>query len=177
MKNLRFTFFASPFIAVAVIGLCYLTQWGAKAFFGIDLPLQNQLLVVKQNAGLNLNFLILVCQILLLAPILEEILFRLILFKLPVKLFRVRKAAIVVLLAAVGSAIFSAAHYPDWLAISRTGEMTWMPLSNAFLALFAFGLAQCWLYRKTTWLWSPMLNHFIFNLINLILLFVLPDAV
>ena len=44
----------------------------------------------------------------------------------------------------------------------------------AFLALFFFGLAQCWLYAKTDRIWCPMLNHFLFNLTNLILLIVIP---
>ena len=63
------------------------------------------------------------------------------------------------------AALFSAAHYlqfpfPD----------------DAFLALFFFGLAQCWLYTKTDRLWCAMLNHGLFNLTNLILLFLLPEA-
>ena len=65
---------------------------------------------------------------------------------------------------AMSSALFSAAHYiaqpfPD----------------AAFLALFFFGLAQCWLYRKTDRIWCAMLNHFLFNLTNLVLLFVVPE--
>lgn len=175
MKKLKLTLVASPIIAAAVIGLCCLTQWGAKVFFGIDLPVQNQLLVVRQSAGWNLQFLQILFLVLVFAPVFEEILFRLLLFKLPVKLLRLKKPALITLLAVIGSAVFSAAHYPDWNAIKATGAWTWMPLSNAFLALFAFGLAQCYLYRKTSWLWSPMLNHFIFNLINLILLFLFPE--
>ena len=67
---------------------------------------------------------------------------------------------------AIGSSIlFSAAHYiaqpfPD----------------SAFLALFFFGLAQCWLYKKTNRLWCAILNHGLFNLTNLVLLFILPEA-
>ena len=63
------------------------------------------------------------------------------------------------------SLLFSAAHYiaqpwPD----------------AAFLALFFFGAAQCALYRKTGRIWCAMLNHALFNLTNLVLLFVLPEA-
>ena len=62
------------------------------------------------------------------------------------------------------SALFSSAHYiaqpfPD----------------SAFVALFFFGLAQCWLYRKTGRIWCAMLNHFLFNLTNLVLLLLLPE--
>ena len=35
--------------------------------------------------------------------------------------------------------------------------------------------AQCWLYKKTGRLWCPVLNHALFNLTNLILLFILPE--
>ena len=45
----------------------------------------------------------------------------------------------------------------------------------AFLALFFFGLAQCWLYRKTDHIWCAILNHGLFNLTNLVLLFLLPQ--
>lgn len=174
MKNLRLTLVASPIITGVVIGLCSLTQWGAKHFFGIDLPIQNQLDIVRSRIGFNREFLLLAAQILIVAPVFEEILFRLVLFKLPVSLLRLKKAFGIAIVAMLSAAIFSAAHYPDWRAIAETHSMVWLPLSNAFLALFAFGLAQCWLYRKTTWLWSPMLAHFTFNLINLVLLVTLP---
>ena len=63
----------------------------------------------------------------------------------------------------ISSALFSAAHYifqpfPD----------------SAFIALFFFGLAQCWLYKKTDRIWCAMLNHALFNLTNVVLLLVLP---
>ena len=69
------------------------------------------------------------------------------------------------LTVALSSAAFSAAHYlsqpfPD----------------NAFIALFFFGLSQCWLYRRTGRLWCAILNHGLFNLTNLVLLFVLPET-
>lgn len=176
MKNLKLTLKASPIIAAAVIGLCCLTQWGAKFFFGIDLPEQNQLHIVRECVGWNSRFANILFMVLVFAPISEEIIFRLFLFKLPMKLFRASRTLGWMLIALIGSAIFSAAHYPDWQAIITSHKMAWMPLSNAFLALFVFGFLQCWLYRKTTWLWSPMLNHFIFNLLNLILLFTLPSA-
>ena len=181
MKNLTYTLKVWPVITIVVIGLCYLTQWGAKAFFGIELPEQDALQPVLNtlrsaftdlahfkaaaaNLGLILGF----------APIVEEILFRLILWKLPAKgLSALAKkfswtktaSAIPVIIAVLASAVFSAAHYL---------QMHWP--NNAFIALFVFGLAQCWLYAKTKWLWCPMLNHFLFNLTNLILLFFVPTG-
>jgi membrane protease YdiL (CAAX protease family) len=79
-----------------------------------------------------------------------------------------------VLVLLVSSAAFSAIHYVDFAALAKDGGLKWLPLSSAFIALFFFGLAQCWLYRKTERLWCPMLNHFLFNLTNVILIFVVP---
>ncbi len=62
------------------------------------------------------------------------------------------------------AAAFSAAHYI---------QMPWP--NNAFIALFFFGLAQCWLYRKTDYLWCPALNHALFNTANLVLMFIVPS--
>ncbi|MBQ2630168.1 MAG: CPBP family intramembrane metalloprotease, partial [Kiritimatiellae bacterium] len=67
-------------------------------------------------------------------------------------------------LAVVVAALFSAAHY-----ISQPFP------DSAFIALFFFGLAQCWLYAKTDRSWCPMLNHALFNLTNIVLLLVLPQ--
>ena len=176
MSNLNLTLKAWPVIAVATIGLCYLTQTVAK-WFGIDLPDQQNIEMVKKYLGFNRVFLILCAQILILMPAAEELLFRGLLFKLPRKLFDMRRETGdlretqdtrhktgVIGLAILSSALFSAAHYivqpfPD----------------AAFLALFFFGLAQCWLYRKTGNLWCAMLNHALFNLTNLVLLFILPE--
>ena len=181
MKNLKLTLKAWPVITLMTIGLCFLTQWGAKAFFGIDLPEQDALQqVLKQLrtaftdaahfevAMKNLGM------ILVFAPVVEEILFRFILWRLPstgfsflAKKLRMNAItpAIPIAIAVLASAVFSAAHYL---------QMHWP--NNAFLALGFFGLAQCRLYAKTERLWSPMLNHFLFNLTNLVLLLILPEA-
>ena len=163
--NLRTTLRSWPAIAAATIGLCFLTQAVAK-LFGIDLPDQKNVEIVRQ--WLERAFespshfgmcAFLLAQVLVLLPAVEEAVFRLLLFKVPVKFAPGLKYAF----AAVSSALFSAAHYiaqpfPD----------------AAFIALFFFGLAQCWLYDKTNRVWCPMLNHFLFNLTNLLLLFVVP---
>ena len=176
MNNLKFTLKAWPVIAIATIGLCYLTQTVAK-LFGIELPDQANIELVKRYAGWNKTFILLCAQVLILMPAIEELIFRLLLFKLPTtKLVKFRrftdspesliaKPSITKLTAVISSILFSAAHYlaqpwPD----------------AAFIALFFFGLAQCWLYKKTDRLWCAMLNHGLFNLTNLVLLFVLPEA-
>ena len=184
MKNLKFTLKAWPVIALATIGLCYLTQTCAK-LFGIELPDQQNIEIVKRYAGWNWNFAFLCLQVVVLLPALEELIFRYLLFRQTIKAGRALRARgnpnkaetaplddcgeagvlALPLTATVSSALFSAAHY---LA---------QPFPDAaFIALFFFGLAQCWLYKKTKRLWCAMLNHALCNLTNLVLLFILPEA-
>ena len=152
---------AWPVIAVATIGLCYLTQTAAS-WFGVNLVEQQNVDIARQllesafaswrHFGAAAFFIV---QVIAIMPILEEIIFRWILFRLPAKCL----AKLSIAVAILSSALFSAVHYvvqpfPD----------------NAFIALFFFGLAQCWLYRRTDRLWCPMLNHALFNLTNLALL-------
>ena len=172
MKSLLLTLKAWPVIALATIGLCYLTQTVAKSF-GIELPDQANIELVKRYLGWNKTFILLCVQVLVLMPAVEELIFRFLLFKLPAKWADKREWRSGILSAStktapwaiISSILFSAAHYifqpfPD----------------SAFLALFFFGLAQCWLYKKTAHLWCAVLNHALFNLTNLVLLFILPEA-
>lgn len=158
MSRLTFTFKAWPVIAGATIGLCFLTQTVA-GWFGVDLPDQQNIDVVRRclahafdspRAFATVAFL--VAQVVVLLPAVEELVFR-----LPTRWLRNWGWF------SFFSTLFSAAHYiaqpwPD----------------AAFLALFFFGLAQCWLYRKTGRLWCAALNHALFNLTNLVLLTVFP---
>lgn len=183
MKN-RFTYTlkAWPIIAAATIGLCYLTQTVAK-LFGIDLPDQENIELVRNSIGWNWNFAFLCAQILVFLPALEELIFRLLLVMLPSRIAAKRESSLrasrspchsshftlyilhfaFYILAFLSSLLFSAAHY-----------ITQPFPDAAFVALFFFGLAQCWLYRRTDRVWCAMLNHGLFNLTNLVLLFVLP---
>ena len=185
LTSLTQTLKSWPVIAAATIGLCYLTQTVAK-WFGIELPDQANIELVKRYAGWNRTFVFLCAQVLILMPALEELIFRYLLFKIPCKVGRAvparrnqTKAKITLLndcgplgqralplaSAIVSSLLFSAAHY------------LFQPWPDAaFIALFFFGLAQCWLYKKTAHLWCAILNHALFNLTNLVLLFVLPEA-
>ena len=162
MSSLKLTLRSWPVIALATIGLCYLTQTVAK-WFGIELPDQENIEIVKRYLGWNWNFAFLCLQVLILMPAIEELVFRYLLFKLPRKLFPLPSSLFPV--ATISSLLFSAAHY------------IFQPWPDAaFLALFFFGLAQCWLYKKTGHLWCAILNHGLFNLTNLVLLFILPEA-
>ena len=163
MNRLKFTLKAWPVIAVATIGLCYLTQAVAK-LFDVNLPDQQNIELVRSFAAWSLTFVFLCIQVIVLFPVAEELLFRYLLFKLPAKYppFAAKRGRVA--WATASSLAFSAAHYiaqpfPD----------------AAFIALFFFGLAQCWLYHKTGRIWCAMLNHGLFNLTNMILLFFLPQ--
>lgn len=200
MNNLKFTLKAWPVITLMTIGLCFLTQLVAS-WFGVELKEQPIIIQLRQagiytwqvlteeglgaalNREVSRKFLLSIPLVVLFAPVFEEILFRLCLWKLPSKLLSAIAAkcrlaaaapAVTVIVAVLASAVFSAAHFIDKEAIQRTGELAWAPLNNGFIALGCFGLAQCWLYAKTKWLWTAMLNHLLFNLTNLVLLFVIP---
>lgn len=152
MKNLKFTLKAWPVIALATIGLCYLTQLVA-GWAGYSLQEQANVDLIRQMVGWNATFLTNLALVVVIMPIAEEVVFR-----LPLKWLTSWGWAI------ISSVLFSAAHYlaqpwPD----------------NAFLALFAFGLAQVWLLKKTGTIFSPILNHALFNATNLVLLFVIPQ--
>ena len=203
MSSLKLTLRAWPLIAILTIGLCYLTQLVA-GWFGVELKeqmtveqmrfmgtetwkiLTQQGLRAALTQEISFKFIINIPLVIAILPFLEECIFRGLLFTLPQRLFsryggetppphssptsqssptsgRVRLAPVA--LAIISSVLFSAAHYL---------QMPWP--NDAFLALFFFGLAQCWLYRKTGHLWCAMLNHGLFNLTNLVLLFILPEA-
>lgn len=169
MSNLKFTLKAWPVIAAATIGLCFLTQGVAK-LFGIDLPEQQNVEVVRSwlmhafdSFRHFLNCASLIAQVVILLPVIEEFVFRWLLFMLPVR--RIERLAARIALLVISSALFSAAHY------------TRQPFPDAaFIALFFFGIAQCWLYKKTDRIWCSMLNHALFNLTNIVLMFVVPAS-
>ena len=165
-SNLKLTLKAWPVIAAATIGLCFLTQTVAK-WFGVELPDQENVDIIRRYAGWNLTFALLVAQVVAVMPVVEEALFRWLLFRLPAGRLAAKCGASVAAVGAalISSAVFSAAHYI---------RQPWP--DAAFLALFFFGLAQCWLYCKTERVWCPMLNHALFNLTNLVLLFLIPEG-
>ena len=163
-EKLKLILKASVAIFVIAITLCQLTQYVA-GLFGVQLPEQEQVAAVRQMAGWNLNFVLIVVQIMVIMPIIEEGLFR-----LPTRWLRHWGWWVLI------SAIFSFAHYIDFVAWKNSGQFALRPLSNAFIALFFCGLGWCWLYRKAGNLWCTILSHSLFNTVNLALLFVLPES-
>lgn len=158
----------------AAVAISYLTQWTAK-LFGIDLPEQAQVELVRRCAGWNWGFALLLLQVLAVVPLLEEFLFRGLAWRLPLKIARCGGYAPALALAALSSAVFSFAHYVDYRALVMNGAFVLTGWNSAFLALFFFGMAQCRLYRVTGSIWSAVLNHMLFNATNLVLLFVIPE--
>ena len=154
-ERLKLTLKAWPAIAFATIGISILTEY-VSGLVGHPLHEQAQLDVVRRMAGWNMAFATVLFNVLVLAPLLEETVFRFVLWKLP-------RPGRPLVAAVTSSALFSAAHYL---------QMPWP--DSAFLALFFFGMAQCWLYEKADRIWCPMLNHALFNATNLVLLFAIP---
>lgn len=161
-RRLKTTIRYAAAVFAGATAICWLTGVAAAAL-GFTLNDQYSLALVKNARGWRLVSLI--ALVLAGAPLWEETAFRLVLFKGPVALcrrfsLRVHKAV----WAAISSTIFVALHY---------GKANPFP-DNAFVALFFFGLAQCLLYEKTSRLWCPVLCHMLFNLANLLFLFILP---
>ena len=164
--RLKTTLTAWPAITAGAIATCYLTKVAA-ACMGIKLPDQDQIELVRQYIGLNKVFVQLVVQIVAIIPAIEEAIFRFGLFKLPARFFKQR-----IPIAIASSAIFSFAHYIDYVKLLKYHPFELLGWNDAFLALFLFGLAQCWLYSKTDRIWCPILNHALFNITNLVILIV-----
>ena len=180
--KLKFTLKAWPAIAAATIGLCYLTQGVAK-LFGIDLPDQHQIEAVRDmfthafDSALAFSMLCIgLLQALVIMPAFEEFLFRWLLVMMPARHFRIVARMSALPAIVFSSALFSFAHYIDYVALAHGHGFALTGWNAGFISIFFIGLAQCWLYRKTDRIWCPMLNHALFNLTNLILLFVVPEA-
>ena len=96
------------------------------------------------------------------APVLEELIFRKGLFRLCIWCGRKVKggsadgeadASFPVVSALVSGALFAAVHFH----------------AATFLPLWFLGAAFAWLYWRSSTVFSPMLCHFLFNLINFVL--------
>ena len=180
--KLKTTLKAWPLITSATIGLCFLTQAVAK-LFGIDLPDQHQVEAVRDmfahafdSAQAFSTLCLVLLQVLVVMPVIEEFLFRWLLVMMPTRRFSIAAKMAALPVIVLSSALFSFAHYIDYVSLMHGRGFAMTGWNAAFIALFFFGLAQCWLYRRTAHIWCPMLNHALFNLTNIVLLFVVPAA-
>ena len=164
-EKIKLTFKAWPIITAIVVAACFFTSQ-IGFLLNCDLSSQQNIQIVKavlprafSNWSCFLQAAQLVLSILLILPAVEEVAFRWFLWKLP-------QPKRIYVQAVISAALFSAAHYivqpfPD----------------NAFVALFLFGIAQCWIYSKTNSLSCCILNHSLFNLTNLLLVFIVPENI
>lgn len=163
---LKFTFKAWPLVFLLTAGLCYATTEVSR-WMGHPLSEQASLDAIRNMRGWRLAGWI--ALIAVVAPVAEEVIFRLGLFAFPVWVVRkcCRRETVLRILTALlslsSSFLFMAAHYRGFQA-----------LDNAFFALFVFGLVQICLLRRSGTILSPMLNHALFNMTNLAGLFLLP---
>lgn len=101
--------------------------------------------IVDVLEGLSLQgFLLMVPMVILFAPVLEEYVFRYLLFEKVL-----RKKVGIYSAAVLSSAIFALAHF-------NTG---------AFLTIFFIGLVNCYLIKKHGF-WYAVFNHFVFNYVS-----------
>lgn len=157
MQRLKTTLLAWPVITIAAMLLSFLTKEVAAEFFDFTLESQKSVTLLKIIAGWNTMFLKFFMNAVVICPVIEEIVFRYVLWRLPSpKRFWIG--------AVPSSILFTAAHYI---------QMPWP--DNSFVALFFFGMAMCWLYKTTDRLWCPVLLHILFNLTNLLLVITLPE--
>lgn len=141
-------------VSVAVCAaVCWATEQAGN-LLGFELRDQTSVDLVRKMAGWNMRFVYFVSYVAVAAPIWEEALFRWFFWK--------RAGAASPRAAAVASSLaFAGAHY---LFAARP--------DNAFIALFIFGLIQCRLYFNTDRLWCAVVNHSLFNIANMAILFV-----
>jgi membrane protease YdiL (CAAX protease family) len=103
----------------------------------------------------------------ILAPLIEELIFRMGLFKLCIwgggKIRKVSHATseFPLISACVSGAVFAAVHLH----------------AATFLPLWFLGVAFAWLYWKSGAIWSSIICHFLFNLINLLICLLISENI
>ena len=144
---LRLTFKSWPVIAAATIGLCYLTQTIAKGF-GIELPDQANIEIVKRCAGWNKTFILLCAQVIILMPVLEEFYFRRFLYRGPQEVLGRRSllraliptVAILLLAACIPLRLFGPETYEHVLSKLPNGLWFYYWLGVSMLSSVEYGI-------------------------------------
>ena len=167
-SKLNLTLVTTVAVFLGAIAICQIFEW-------IGFPEQDQVKMIKEMAGWNARFVFVVIWVLIATPLIEEFLFRYLLFRLPSRLVSKEEPPQFFILhssffiAVLSSALFSFCHYIDFGMLFAGRGFALLPISNVFLALFFVGLAWCWLYHRTKSIWCSMLSHSLFNLTNLVL--------
>ncbi len=147
-KTLKAALLAFPGICVLTFVVEWLSTVVLEFLFNITFPPQSIIDWLKPDVYPFWVRLVLISVALLEAPLLEELLFRKVIFR------------------GFGTVM------PIWLAMVLSGFLFAVVHVNAatFLPLWYLGVALAWLYWRTGSILAPMFVHFLFNVINLILL-------
>ena len=169
-SKFRLTLLVTLVAFLGAVAVCWI-------FEQLGFPEQNQVKMIRDMAGWNRTFVLTVAWVLAGTPVVEECLFRLLLFRLPSRLLSKEEPLrffdfhAQFVCAILSSAVFSFAHYIDFASLFAGRGFALTPVSNAFFALFLLGFTWCWLYRLTGAIWCNMLSHSLFNAANLVFLF------
>ena len=140
-------------ICILALGLEWATTTLLEKAFGITLAAQDLVKWLQPGTYALPVRLALIAFVLFEAPLLEEPLFRGIIFR------------------------GCARSMPVWAAMAASGFVFALVHVNAatFLALWFLGAAFAWLYKRTGSILAPMAAHFLFNLLNLALCLFFPE--
>ena len=127
-----------------------------SAALGLDLPKQDLVILLQNGSLAPFTRAMIVVFALFEAPLLEEAIFRRYLYR---NLLRAKSLAPWGAMVISGAA-FSCVHF---------NTVTFVPL-------WFFGAALAWIYQRTGRLTAAMSVHFLFNAVNLAILFLFPEA-
>lgn len=152
-KALRFTLLWFPAICIATFAVEWVSVTTLDKFLGIKLPPQDLIEWLKPSTYPLWTRLLLMATALFEAPLFEEPLFRGIIFR------------------------GFAAAMPPWIALVISSFIFSLVHVNAatLVPIWFLGGAFAWLYWRTGTILAPMCAHFLFNLVNLLLLLFFPS--
>ena len=147
MRAMRFTLIAFGPICIIALGLEWTSTVALERLFDIKPAGQDLVLWLKPGTYPISIRLLLMAFALFEAPLVEEPLFRGVMFR------------------------GFAKAMPAWAAMAASGFVFALIHVNAatFLPLWYLGVAFAWLYWRTGTILAPMAAHFLFNLLNLVL--------
>jgi len=153
LKAMRFAALAFPGICLLAFGLEWCSMTILEQVFMLKPPAQDLVTWLKPGFYPDGVRYALMATAVLQAPLLEEILFRGIVFR---GLLRVMPSVAAML---VSGFLFAAIHVN----------------AATFIPLWYLGVAFAWLYWRTGSILAPMTCHFLFNLTNLLLVIFFPE--
>ncbi len=153
IKAIKFATICAPALTLIALGLNWLGAHAIKWCTGIE-PSDQELVKCFADGNYSLTLrAALVLVVLFQAPLLEEPIFRGVIFR------------------------GFAKSLPLWAAVLLSGGIFALVHVNAasFIALWFLGVSFALLYHRTGSILAPMTAHFLFNATNLALLFLFPE--